>query len=102
MDVFEDESGIHLRLEFPGVKKEDINISLDEGILEISASARAEAESDTEGGSATRDESYLYRRSVTLPEGTDTGGIEARLEHGILEVTLPKAEERKPRQIKIN
>jgi HSP20 family protein len=98
MDVFEDDSGVHLRLDLPGVKKEDVNIAFEDGVLEISATTKTEVSGD-DGSENT--EAFAYRRSVTIPDGTDTGEIKARLEHGVLEITLPKAEQRKPHQIAV-
>jgi HSP20 family protein len=83
------------------MRKEDIDISLQDGMLIISGERKEEAK---EGNGATRTERYTgkFRRSITLPSRVDMNKVSATYKDGILTVTLPKAEEAKPKQIKIN
>jgi HSP20 family protein len=83
------------------MRKEDIEISLHDGTLTISGERKDETSS---GEGNARTERYVgkFRRSVTLPTRVDTTKGIAGYKDGILTVTLPKAEEAKPKQIKVN
>lgn len=91
VDVHEDKDAYHASFEVPGVKKEDVKIELNNGMLTVSAEKR-EKNGDNES-------SYSLSRSVSVPEGVNAEAISAKLEDGILRVTLSKAEHRKPRTI---
>ncbi len=91
-DLYEDEDNYYARVELPGVKKKEVGVSLDERLLTIGY----ERKSDQEGG-----ESVSGHRSLTVPEGVDADKVSAKLEDGVLTVTLPKAEQVKPREIKV-
>ncbi len=81
--------------------KEDIEISLHDGVLTIAGERRTE----TQGGEkAERSERYVgkFRRSITLPTRVDANKVSATYKDGILTVTLPKAEEAKPKQIQVS
>ena len=101
LDLYE--SGDHLvaLVEVPGMRKEDIDISLHDGTLTISGERKQES---TKGETAQRTERYVgtFRRSITLPTRVDAGKVSATYENGILKVTLPKAEEAKPKQIQVS
>ena len=101
LDLYE--SGDHLVavVELPGMCKEDIDISLHDGTLTISGERKRES---TNGEAARRTERYVgtFRRSITLPTRVDAGKVSATYENGILKVTLPKAEEAKPKQIQVS
>lgn len=101
LDLYQSTDNIVAVVELPGMRKEDIEISLQDGTLIISGE-RKEAtapESDT-----TRTERFTgkFRRSVTLPTRIDANKVSANYKDGVLTVTLPKAEEAKPKQIQIN
>ena len=97
------ESGDHFVavIELPGMRKEDIDISLHDGTLTISGERKRESNN---GETAQRTERYVgtFRRSITLPTRVDAGKVSATYQDGILKVTLPKAEEAKPKQIKVS
>jgi HSP20 family protein len=101
LDLYE--SGDHLvaMVEVPGMRKEDIEISLHDGTLTISGERKQE---NTNGETAQRTERYVgtFRRSITLPTRIDAGKVSATYENGILKVSLPKAEEAKPKQIQVS
>jgi len=102
LDLYE--SGDHLvaAVELPGMRKEDIDISLHDGTLTISGERKSE--SDKNGETAQRTERYVgtFRRSIALPTRVDAGKVSATYQDGILRVTLPKAEEAKPKQIQVS
>jgi HSP20 family protein len=101
LDLYE--SGDHLVavIELPGMRKEDIDISLRDGTLTISGERKRESNN---GETTQRTERYVgtFRRSITLPTRVDAGKVAATYEDGILKVTLPKAEEAKPKQIQVS
>lgn len=97
------DAGDHLemKVEVPGIAKEELNIKVQGNYLEISGSRK----SDTpEGYSAHRVEraTTSFTRSFTLPSDVDTGKVEAKMTNGVLTLTLPKSEAAKPKQITIN
>ena len=92
-DLFEDKENVFVRLELPGVKKEELKIELENRVLTISGERR--------NGSKEEAESFAFNSSFSVPDGVQSDRIKARLEDGILTVTLPKAEERKPRLIEV-
>jgi HSP20 family protein len=97
------ESGDHLVavVELPGMRKEDIDISLHDGTLTISGERKREINN---GETAQRTERYVgtFRRSIALPTRVDASKVGATYQNGILKVTLPKAEEAKPKQIQVS
>ncbi len=102
MDLFEDRDNFYVRAELPGMKKEDIELSLHNGSLSISGERKSEDEfKDAE---VYRSERFVgrFQRTVTLPTPVASDKVKARYQDGILTVSLPKAEESKPKQIEVN
>ena len=97
------ESGDHLVavVELPGMRKEDIDISLHDGTLTINGERKREINN---GETAQRTERYVgtFRRSIALPTRVDASKVSATYQNGTLKVTLPKAEEAKPKQIQVS
>lgn len=102
VDVFEDKDSLVVRAELPGMKKEDIDISLHEGFLTLSGERKGEKKH--EGAEIYRSERWLgrFHRSISLPCGVVPDKIRATYTDGILTVSLPKAEEAKAKQIPIS
>jgi HSP20 family protein len=101
LDVHEDKEQFTVNLELPGLKREDINVHLEDGALVISGERKAEAVSeDTE---VHRRERYYgkFSRALTLPTAVAADKVKAAYKDGILTVKLPKAEEAKPKQIDV-
>lgn len=100
IDFYEDKDNFVVKAEVPGMKKEDIEISLQEGILTLSGERTREAKCDGD----CRSERFFgkFVRSVALPKTVVAEKTTASYKDGILTVTLPKAEEVKPRQIQVN
>ncbi len=92
-DVFEDDSNLYTRFEVPGVKKDDVKVEVVDRKLTVSVSRK-----DT---SADGERSFALTRSLSIPDLVAEDQISARLEDGILTVTLPKQEQQKPRTIEI-
>jgi HSP20 family protein len=101
-DVYEDKDNFTVKAELPGMKREDINVSLHDGNLIISGERQAEAHN--EGTEVYRSERFFgkFQRAVSLPTTVAADKIKAAYKDGVLTVTLPKAEEAKPKQIEVN
>lgn len=101
-DVYEEKDNFVVKAELPGIKKEDINVSLQDGNLIISGERKSETKS--EGAEIYRAERYFgkFQRSVALPAAVAAGKVKADYRDGVLTVTLPKSEEAKPKQIEVN
>ena len=102
LDVYEDKDNVYVRAELPGMKKEDIDVSLHNGSLSISGERKAQEEfKDAE---VYRSERFVgrFQRTLSLPTAVAADKIKAQYKDGILSVTLPKAEEAKPRQIDVS
>jgi HSP20 family protein len=101
-DVFEEKDNFIVKAELPGMKKEDINVSLHDGSLIISGERQNETHS--EGTEVYRAERYFgkFQRAVTLPATVAADKVKAQYKDGVLTVTLPKSEEAKPKQIAVN
>lgn len=93
-DLYEDEHKYYARFELPGVKKNQIDLELENSVLTIS-SAQSEKTAESESR-------ISFQRSISVPDGVNLEALSASLEDGILTVTMPKAEARKPLQISIN
>lgn len=101
LDLYQNTDNIVAQVELPGMRKDDIEISLHDGTLTVAGERKIES---PEGSSAERSERHVgkFRRSITLPVRVDANKVSASYRDGILTITLPKAEEAKPRQIQIN
>ena len=101
LDLYETGDHLVAVVELPGMRKEDIDISLHDGTLTISGERKREG---SKGETAQRTERYVgtFRRSIALPTRVDPNKVSATYQDGILKVTLPKAEEAKPKQIKVS
>ena len=99
MDVSETDQAIKLRALLPGMKKEDVKISLHQNVLSISGEKKA---ADLPKGARlvrTERTSGQFQRTLRLRKPVDADKIQAQLKDGVLELTLPLEEEAKPRQI---
>lgn len=102
MDLYEDKNSFVVRAELPGMKKEDIDISLHQGSLVISGERKMESEESE--GDASRSERFFgrFQRALELPKPVKGEGVSATYQDGILTVTLLKTEESKPKQITVS
>jgi HSP20 family protein len=102
MDLLETENDFVLRADLPGLSEEDVNIELEDSVLTISGERKAEHEERKEGYYRVERASGNFSRSLTLPEGIDPDAVQATFDRGVLEVRIPKPEERKPRKVSIS
>jgi HSP20 family protein len=102
LDVYDEKDNFVVKTELPGMKKEDIEITMHEGTLTISGERKNERE--TKEGETFRSERYFgrFQRSVTLPAVVDANAVKATYKDGVLTIDLPKSEEAKPKHIAVN
>ena len=100
VDVFENESGITLLADLPGVARDQLGVRVDGETLTIEATASVESPKDMQ--LAWSEAQYpSYRRSFTLSRELDTSRVEATLKDGVLRLSIPKLEEARPRRIEV-
>ena len=102
VDVLESKDFYLIRAELPGMKKEDFNLELENGILTLSAERKFEEPKDEAEYHTIERVTGKFSRSFHLPQAIKHDGIKATYRDGILEVHVPKAEEAKPRQITVS
>jgi len=102
LDVYEDKENFIVKAELPGMKKEDIDVSLHADSLSISGERKSETKE--ENAEVCRAERFFgrFQRTVTLPAPVAADRVKAQYKDGILTVTLPKTEEAKPKQIDVS
>jgi HSP20 family protein len=101
LDIHEEDDHFVVRCDLPGMGEDDVNIEVEDRVLRISGERRDEHE-DKQDGYRRVERSYgRFERMLTLPEGVDAEAIQASFDKGVLELTVPKPEERKPRRITI-
>jgi len=99
VDILENDEGFILRAEMPGVKKEDISISVDTDSIEIKGVSSQKSEGEL---IRTEFSPAIFNRKFKLGRDIDRDNINASMEQGILRLDLPRSESAKPRQIDIN
>jgi HSP20 family protein len=101
VDIFEDENGIHLQMDVPGVDQKDLDVQVDSGMLTIKGERRLEREERRENYHRVERFYGPFTRSFVLPDYADAERVEATYKQGVLELFIPKKAEMKPRQIKV-
>ena len=102
LDLYDEKDRFLVSIELPGMTKEAINISLQDGVLTVSGERKHEREGKE--GETFRSERYFgkFQRSVSIPAAVDATKVKASYKDGVLLVDLPKAEEAKPKQIEVS
>ena len=101
MDLVETDDHFVLRADLPGMTQDDISIEVEDRALTVSGERKAEHEVRQEGFHRVERSFGHFSRSLTLPEGVDPESVTAAFDRGVLEVRVPKPEQRKPRRISI-
>ena len=101
MNVTEDNDNFYVRAELPGLKPDELNISVTGDTLSLSGERKIQAEDERAQYHRREREAGKFSRIVSLPSQVNTGKVEARSKDGILTLTLPKAEAAKPKKIAI-
>jgi len=101
VDMFDRPDKVVIKAELPGMNKEDIDISVSGNVLTIQGERKAEEEVKDEDYYCCEQHRGAFYRAIQLPSGLETDNIDATYDNGILEITLPKAPEVKPKKIEV-
>ena len=101
MDLVETQDHFVLRADLPGLSEEDVNIEVEDRVLTVSGERKSEHTESKDGYHRVERAFGSFSRSLTLPEGINAEAVTASFDRGVLEVRIPKPEERKPRKISI-
>lgn len=102
LDLREDKDNLVASVELPGLKKDDIEVSVHDGILSVSGERTQEKKHDEAGAYRSERIYGRFHRTVVLPKPVKLEAVKAAYRDGILTVTLPKTEEAKPKQIQVS
>ena len=102
IDVIEKDDKFLVKAELPGVEEEDINVSISGNMLTIEGEKQSESEGKTDGYHYSEASYGSFSRSITIPSTVDASKIQASCDKGILEITLPKMAEAKPKKIAVS
>ena len=102
VDLWETKDAYHLRADLPGVSSDQLEINATSDSIAISGEVRSHAEVTEDGWLRQERRVGKFQRAFTLPVAIDPTKVEATFENGVLKLTLPKAENTKPRTIKVN
>ena len=101
MDLVEAEDHYVLKADLPGLSEDDVKIEFEDRTLTISGERKSEQETKKDGYVRVERAFGSFSRSLTLPEGVDGDAVTASFDRGVLEVSIPKPEVRKPKRIEI-
>lgn len=101
VDISEDEDLYLIKAELPEVSKDDVKVTVENGVLTISGERRFEKEEKTRKYHRIERSYGNFIRSLSMPEDADADKVAAEFKDGVLRVTLPKSEARKPKQIEV-
>lgn len=101
VDIIEENNRFVLRADVPGVAADDIEVSMEDGVLTVSGQRHAESHDEAKGMRRFERASGRFYRRFSLPETADAEGIAAKSANGILEVSIPKLPEVQPRRITV-
>jgi HSP20 family protein len=102
LDIAEGTDAYLVTVELPGVKLDDLEITLEDGLLTIQGERQFTSESSEEQFHRVERSSGAFRRSITLPAHVEADEVEASMEDGVLGILVPKADEAKPERIQVN
>lgn len=102
VDVSESEEGFHLHAELPGVKKEDMAISVHENVLTLSGKRESKHEASKNKVHRVERSYGSFVRSFTLPDNVDTESVKAGFDEGVLNIDIPKSSGEKPKRIQVD
>ena len=101
VDVLETEDKFEVTAELPGLDQKEITVNVENDVMTISGERKFESEDSRDDYTRVERTYGSFRRSFTLPPTVDQTKIKAKMEKGLLNVTLPKREETKPKQIEV-
>ncbi|EAT13949.1 Hsp20/alpha crystallin family protein [Bermanella marisrubri] len=101
VDVSETDAAFHIHAELPGVKKDDIKVTVHDGILTLSGQRENVHEQKDKKVHRVERSFGSFRRSFTLPDNVQGEDVQANFQDGVLEVDIPKVEKQKPKQVEV-
>jgi HSP20 family protein len=101
MDLVEVDDHFVLKADLPGLSEDDVSIEVHDNVLTVAGERKSEHEARERGFYRVERAYGSFRRTLTLPEGVDADAIKASFDRGVLEISIPKPEQRKPRKIAI-
>lgn len=101
VDIYEGDKEITLKAELPGMKKKDVHVEINDGVITLRGERKIEKEDKTENYHRIERGYGSFHRSFTLPGTVERDKVKAHYKDGILKVTLPRTEEAKPKSIKV-
>lgn len=101
VDIKEDEDKFVIQADIPGVKPEEIDINMEDGVITIKGEKETEAKTEKEGYKRVERTFGSFYRRFSLPDTADPDAISAKSKHGVLEITIPKREAVKPKKINV-
>lgn len=101
MDLVEAGGDLVLRADLPGLSEDDVAIEINDNLLTVSGERNSEHEEKSESFYRAERAFGSFSRSLTLPDGVDPDAVSAKFDNGVLEVRVPKPEERKPHRVAI-
>jgi HSP20 family protein len=102
VDVYEDEHKVALKIEVPGIDEKDIDVRVENNTLTVHGERKIEKEEKEENYRRVERHYGSFTRTFTLPQTVDSEKVSANYDKGVLNITLPKKAEAKPKQIKVN
>lgn len=100
-DMWEEDDKINIKMAMPGIKKEDIKITIEDDRVCISGNSKKEEESDKKRKYYYRSMESSFEQTFNLPSKVDSNKAEAEFKDGVIRITLPKEEAVKPKEIEI-
>jgi HSP20 family protein len=101
VDIFERQDHLVIRAEVPGVQMEDMDVRIENGVLTLHGERKQDTELKEENAHRLERVYGAFTRSFSLPTTVDAAKVTATYKDGVLEVTVPKAENAKPKQVEI-
>ena len=101
VDIKEEDDQFVLHADIPGVKPEDIDVSMEDGVLTVKGEKETEAKSEEKGYKRVERTYGSFYRRFSLPDTADADSISAKSKHGVLEIVIPKREAVKPKKISV-
>jgi HSP20 family protein len=101
LDIYEEGDGFRISVDLPGLTADDVEVTLDQNLLTIRGERKTKNELKEENFHRIERRYGSFERTISLPAQLDAEGIQADFSNGVLEVHVPKAEQAKPRKIKI-
>jgi HSP20 family protein len=101
VDLVETDDHYVLKADLPGLSEDDVNVEVEDNVLTVSGERKSENEDKREGYVRVERSYGAFRRSLRLPKGVNPEAVNATFDKGVLEVSIPKPEEAKPRKVAI-